>query len=64
MSEDPGTPPTGDISGDESLRRSISNSSDSDTDEYLKDVAGFVKNVRYDLICDEKEEELHWSDIG
>ena len=37
-------------------------SADSETDEYLKDVAGFLQEVGQDVTC--TEEELHWSDIG
>jgi hypothetical protein len=40
------------------------NSSDSDSDEYLKDVAVFVKGVTHDVVPGKLEEELHWSDIG
>ena len=38
-------------------------SADSETDEYLKDVAGFLQEVGQDVTCT-AEEELHWSDIG
>ena len=65
MSEDPGNSPSEDTSEKEGLgrQRSVS-SADSDTDEYLKDVAVFVKDVRHDVIYGEVDEDLHWSDIG
>ena len=51
------------MSSDAGEKRKVRrDSGDSDTDEYLKDVAGFLQEVGQDVTCG--EEELHWSDIG